>query len=264
MNRRQFIGSAGLLSLGFVSGDFADKGKTHFITLSFDDGFKKSFYRIAEIHEEYGLSACLNVIATGHLPSFTAEPKWIPKGSLGDFNDWNKLKSRGHEVMPHTWDHANLTEIPVEEAKQKIDLCFDYFEKNLDGYYPSRAVYNFAYNASTPELDQHALRRSRAVRTGGWLVLKDTMLNVLPHPEERTALGCWGYGPGLCDAYIEETINKFLSGSGGWLILNLHGLDNEGWGPVSTIYLDGLLKRLVKVSYLDVLPAGAILSKKSA
>ncbi len=30
---------------------------SHMLTLSFDDGFKKSFYRIAEIYEQYGLQA---------------------------------------------------------------------------------------------------------------------------------------------------------------------------------------------------------------
>lgn len=262
MNRRQFIGSVSLASLGIGLESHSAKAKTHFLTLSFDDGFKKSFYRIAEIHEAYGLKSCLNVIATGHLPTFNAEPKWIPKGSLGDFNDWNKLKSRGHEIMPHTWDHRNLTQIPVDEAKEKIDLCFDYFEKNLDGYDASSAVYNFAYNASTPELDNYALRRSRAVRTGGWLVLKDTTVNLLPVPGERKALGCWGHGPDDCDAYTEETINKFLAGPGGWLILNLHGLDEEGWGPMTSAYLDGLLKRLVRIKHVDVIPAGVMLAKK--
>ena len=33
-----------------------DAKKTHFVTLSFDDGFKKSSLRTAEIYEKYGLS----------------------------------------------------------------------------------------------------------------------------------------------------------------------------------------------------------------
>jgi len=264
MQRRTFIKNSILGSVAVGFNPYLPKGKTHIITLSFDDGFKKSFYRLAEIHEAYGLKACLNVIATGHLPSFNTEPKWIPQQLLGNFNDWNKIKSRGHEVMPHTWDHLNLTEIPVEQAKQKIDQCLDYFEKNLQGYVASEAVYNFAYNASTPELDKYTLQRTGAVRTGGWLILKDTMVNLLPVQPTPLALGCWGHGPDFCDNYTEETINTFLAGKGGWLILNLHGLDEEGWGPVSTQYLDGLLKRLVKINYLDVLPAGTVLKESTS
>ena len=261
MNRRNFIESATLLSLGLGLQSFIEKSKTHILTLSFDDGFKKSFYKIAEIHEEYGLKACLNVIATGHLPSFNTEPKWIPQKLLGNFEDWNTLIGRGHEVMPHSWDHLNLTKIPLKEAKLRIDKCLDYFEKNLEGYKPSEGVYNFAYNASSPELDSYALKRVRAVRTGGWLVLKDTMVNLLPSSPKPLALGCWGHGPDFCDTYTEQTVNTFLAGSGGWLILNLHGLDDEGWGPISTNYLDSLLKRLVKIKNLDVLPAGDVLKK---
>ena len=57
MKRRQFLyqSAMGALVLGWP-GKLPPK-KTHILSLSFDDGFKKSFYRIAEIHEEFGLSA---------------------------------------------------------------------------------------------------------------------------------------------------------------------------------------------------------------
>lgn len=261
MNRRTFIkssiataGAVSISSLGLVS----DPSKTHALSLSFDDGFKKSFYRIAEIHENYGLHACLNVIATGHLKSFQTEPKWIPQKILGDFNDWNKLKERGHEIMPHTWEHLRLPEIALGKAKENIEKCLNYFEENLVGYSSEGAVYNFAYNASTPELEDFVMSKVSAIRTGGWLVLKDTMVNAFPVKELPLRLGCWGHGPDFCDDYVEQEINTFLAGAGGWLILNLHGLDEEGWGPVSTTYLDSLLKRLTKIDSLTVQPTGEI------
>lgn len=264
MNRRNFIKSSiatasglSLSSLGVAS----DPQKTHAISLSFDDGFKKSFYRIAEIHENYGLQACLNVIATGHLKTFKAETKWIPQKLLGDFNDWNKLKERGHEIMPHTWEHLNLTEIPIEKAKENIVKCLDYFEEHLSEYTSEGAVYNFAYNASTTELEDFAMSKVAAVRTGGWLVLKNSKVNAFPVAELPLRLGCWGHGPDFCDDYVEMEINEFLSGKGGWLILNLHGLDEEGWGPVSTSYLDNLLKRLIKIDYLTIQPTGEIIKQ---
>ncbi len=262
MRRRNFIKTTALGSLAVGIGAWISPPKTHILTLSFDDGFKKSFYRIAEIHEAYGLKACLNVIATGHRKSFNTEPKWIPQHLLGNFDDWNALRSRGHELMPHTWAHLNLTEIPEAKAKRNIEKCFDYFERHLEGYRSSEAVYNFAYNASTPELEDFVLQRVPALRTGGWLVLKDTMVNLIPVGPAPKRLGCWSHGPGFCDHYVEEEINKFLASPGGWLILNLHGLDEEGWGPVSTAYLDKLLKRLVTVNYLEVLPTGTVLKKR--
>jgi len=261
MDRRKFIGTslavAGSLSFGAII-EPSDSQKTHVLSLSFDDGFKKSFYRIAEIHETYGLKACLNVIASGHLKCFNTEPKWIPQHLLGDFNDWNKLKERGHEIMPHTWEHINLTEISIEKAKANIQKCLNYFEENLSDYTSEGAVYNFAYNASTTELEDFVMSKVAAVRTGGWLVLKDSMVNAFPVKELPLRLGCWGHGPDFCDDYVEQEINKFLAGKGGWLILNLHGLDKEGWGPVSTTYLDKLLGRLTKIDFLTVRPTGEI------
>ena len=265
MNRRDFIKSTGLITLGVGLYSFAEaglhrlfaEGKTHILTLSFDDGFKKSFYRTAEIHEEYGLKACLNVVAMGNTPGYISE-KWIKEGLIGNFDDWNKLKDRGHELMPHSWDHKNLTEIPINEAKENIDKCLEYFEKNLDSFKASEAVYNFAYNASNQELEDYALKRVRAVRTGGWLVLQNTKYNKLPDISKQSRLGCWSYGPDMCDNNIESEVNEFLSENGGWLILNLHGLDDEGWGPVSSKYLDILLKRLVDIKNLALLPTGEV------
>ena len=264
MRRRNFIKTsfAAGLSVGLSGFSLPGSGnKTHILTLSFDDGFKKSFYRIAEMHEEYGLKACLNVIASGHLKSFKPKDKWIIPETLGSFDDWNKLQARGHEIMPHTWEHLDLTKIPIEKAKKNIDKCLGYFEENLDGFGTSTSVYNFAYNASTPELENYLLRRVRAVRTGGWLVLNGTNINNLPVSDGPLKLGCWGYGPGLCDSYVEKQVNDFIAGPGGWLILNLHGLDNEGWGPVSTTYLNSLLKRSVTTGRFSIMPYGEVLKK---
>ena len=264
MQRNTFLKLTALGGLALGMGGCGDPAKTHILTLSFDDGFKKSFYRIAEIHESYGLKACFNVIASGHLPGFRGAGDWIRPELLGNFDDWNALKSRGHELMPHSWEHLKLTEIPLAQAQANIDKCLDYFARYLEGYRDEDAVYNFAYNASTPELDAFVLQRVAAVRTGGWLVLQDTWVNLIPTAPGPLQLGCWSRGPELCDAYVEEAVNAFLASPGGWLILNLHGLDAEGWGPVSTPYLDGLLKRLVEVDFLDVLPAGEVKSAKKA
>ena len=262
MNRRQFtkttiLGTAALAveaSLRAQTDKSIGKHKSHYLTLSFDDGFKKSFYRIADIHEKSGLHACLNVLASGHFGEFSDD-------TLGNFDDWNKLKARGHEIMPHGWEHAHLTGIPPEQAKELITKCLDSFEKNLDGFVTSKAVFNFPYNASNPELEDFVLQRVRAVRTGGWTYNNDTALNPMPSPGP-VRIFCQSHGPDNSDAWTEQIINDFLaSEKGGWLVLNLHGVDGEGWGPVSSDYLSGLLGRLVKVDKLAVMPAGEVLVK---
>jgi len=257
MRRRSFIKATGLSACYLVPVFRRTIDKTHIISLSFDDGFKKSFYRIAEIHENYGLQACLNVIASGHLPSFKAVDSWILPELMGDFNDWNKLKARGHEVMPHTWEHLNLTKVPIEKAKENMDKCFEYFEENLDGYTNAAAVYNFAFNASTTELEDYALSKVSAVRTAGWIVLKNTKFNLIESGKQR--LGCWSYGPDYGDARVEEIIEEFLAAEGGWLILNLHGLDGEGWGPIHSTFLDNLLKKMINLKNVAVMPTAKVI-----
>jgi len=248
MNRRTFITNTALSSLALCLPSFRAKGKTHILTFSFDDGFKKSFFKVADIHENYGLKACFNTIATGHFKNFTVKDDWILPEILGNFNDWNALKERGHEVMPHTWQHLNLTKIPLSQAKKNIDKCLDYFEANLHDYKAEEAIYNFAYNASNLELENHCLERVRAVRTGGRMTLNQSGVNPLPEKKEGLTLGCWAKGPDLGDEFVEKEVSRFLDSSGGWLVINLHGLDKEGWGPLSTTYFDQLLKRLVDIN----------------
>tara|TARA_Y100000385_G_C13100520_1_gene644235 strand:+ start:1265 stop:2050 length:786 start_codon:yes stop_codon:yes gene_type:complete len=261
MIRRDFIKTIGAASLSTSIGRYHNEGKTHLISFSFDDGFKKSFNRVAEIHENYGLNACLNVIATAHLPNFKAIDEWILPELMGDFNNWNSLIARGHEVMPHTWEHLNLTKISEKKAKKNIDKCLDYFSTHLDGYDDSKAVYNYAYNASNNDLDKHLLQRIRAIRTGGWIVLNDTQSNDIPKPKGKMKLGCqMHFQPDNCDHWIEDQVNTYLSSKGGWLIINLHGLDDEGWAPVSTKYYDGMLKKLMEEPKVSIKAVGEYLS----
>jgi peptidoglycan/xylan/chitin deacetylase (PgdA/CDA1 family) len=258
VKRRSFLKGAAACALAAESGigAFARPRKTHILTLSFDDGFKKSFYQVAEIYERFHLHACLNVIASVHLPGYTPPDAYLKPEILGDFDDWNVLRKRGHEVMPHTWDHKNLTQMPLQEAKENIDLCLDYFEKHLNGFESRRAVYNFAFNASTPELEKFLLSKVRAIRTRG-----ESPINPIPASSEPVRLGCSAFGPANGDSFVEGQVNEFLASAGGWLVLNTHGLDGQGWGPLSSNYLTSLLRRLVLLDQLEIMPAGEVLER---
>lgn len=248
MNRREAIHLAGAGILGFMSGPAFGSGKktTHYITLSFDDGFEKSSIKTAEIYEKHGLSSCINIIASAHLvPLGTTDAYHL--WPVGDFSLWNDLKKRGHEVMPHSYRHDNLTEMPLEEAKILVNKCIDVFNDELEGFHAEESVFNLPYNASTPELEEWLKTRFRAIRTHGDAV------NPLPH-KGMFRLGCTSHGPENIDSHLENTINSFLEGPGGWLVYNTHGLDEEGWGPMSSAYLDELLGRLAGMDRVAVLP----------
>lgn len=258
-SRRDFMKATGAAAASValpgvaLSGE-SQKKKRHIVTLSFDDGFRKSFVRTAEIYEKYKLSACLNVIATGHRKDYRAPGQYIGGSVRGDFGLWNELKARGHEVMPHSYKHANLRSVPFAEAKDLILRCLEVFSKELKDFDPKKAVYNFAYNASTPELERWLPTQVRAFRTGRG------GLNPLPH-KGQVKLTCTSFGPGNCEHAIDREIEKLLARETGWLIFNTHGLDEEGWGPIRATYLDRLLDRLSAIESVDILPAGRTLDK---
>lgn len=256
IHRRTFIKYAFAAGLAPAITRLLAQKKSHILTLSFDDGFKKSFYKIADLYERYNLSACLNIIASGHLPEFQKVDDWILPELMGSFEDWNHLQGRGHEIMPHSWKHLNLAKQPYDDAVVLIDKCLDYFEEHLDGFHRRSAVFNFPFNASTPELESYVLTRLGGLRSRG-----PSAVNKIPNIQAPTRLACWSDGPQNQDAWVEEQVADFLASEGGWLILNLHGLKNEGWGPISEDYLDNLLGRLVGESRLAIMPAGAVLKE---
>lgn len=253
MKRRNFIKTTAIGTLALGLGSCSQPEKTHILTLSFDDGFKKSFYKIADIYEQFNLKACLNVVASAHFPNYIPPDKW-QSIELGDFSDWNVLQKRGHEIMPHSWEHQNLTKLPFQQAQKLIIKCLNYFEENLDGFETSESVYSFAFNASTPELEKFTLSKVRAIRTHG-----DTPINPIPLTYAPVRLGCSSFGPENADKWVDAQIHKFLDSSGGWLVLNLHGLDEEGWGPISSTYLINLLNIMTQLDYLNILPVKEVL-----
>lgn len=258
MNRRSFTKNTLLGSLAAYSNLWPwSEGKTHILTLSFDDGFENSFQKIADIYEGHGLKACLNIIASGHLKGFKQVDDWILPELMGDFELWNSLAKRGHEVMPHSWKHLNLARQSPRKAERLINKCLDYFEEYLEGYDPKHAVFNFPFNSSNPELEAFTMNKVRAIRSRG-----RSAINPIPSSSAPVRLSCATNGPNNNDAWVEKMVQDFLKNAkGGWMVLNLHGLDQEGWGPISTTYLEKLLKQLVTIDYLEILPAGEVLKR---
>ena len=223
---------------------------THLVTLTFDDGFERSSLKTAEIFERFGLSASFNVVARGHL----GEPNesWHSRWPKGDFALWNELRARGHEIMPHGYRHANKAELPFEEAKRLIEACLEVFANELEGFDARGAVFAFPYNASTPELEAWLPHVVRAFRTAGDAIMP------LPRPGQHK-LSCGGFGPGRCDEHLGRLVDELLARPSGWLCFNAHGLDDEGWGPLSAATLERLLERLVERDATGILPPGAAL-----
>lgn len=256
--RRNFLKSLGAAAASLPVAALAEDKppkKTHILTLSFDDGFRKSSIRTAEIYEEHGKRACFNIIASAHLPEFRPVDEYQAASPMGDFGLWNELKARGHEIMPHGYKHANLRALPHQEATDLILRSLDMFDKELKGFDRKKAVFNFPFNASTPELDAWLPQHVRAFRASGGAV------NPWPYNGQARLTSGGALGKGTTEENVDRLIDGFLAGPSSWGIIMLHGLDGEGWKPIRSDYLDRLLDRLVRISTLDIQPAAATLEK---
>jgi hypothetical protein len=122
----------------------------------------------------------------------------------------------------------------------------------LKGFDPKKVVFNFPFNASSPEIEQWLPSQVMAFRTGGG------GMNPLPH-RGQSKLTCSGFGPDNTDAHLIGEIDKWLAAPSGWFIYNTHGLDDEGYGPLSASVLDRLLAGLVAMPHVEIAPAARAL-----
>jgi len=234
--------------------EFTMSQPLHIVSLSFDDGFEKSSIRTAEIFEQAGLRACLNVLASPAEFMSRVQPP-LPHIKFGGFDLWNDLRARGHEVMPHGFSHLNKAQLPLPEAQASILRCLDVFDRELAGFDRKNAVFNFPYNATSPELEAWLATVVRACR-GGWLAHG---INPLPTGATRV-VRTHGFGPGDCGEDLTRCVEALLQRESGWLVYNTHGLDGEGWGPLDSDFLRRLLERLQSVPSVRVWSVGETLT----
>ena len=107
-SRRDFMKATGAAAASLVMpnaalSDESPEKKRHIVTLSFDDGFKKSSIKTAEIYEKHKLSACINVVASAHMKEF--RPPDYPNRASGRFRPVERTPSpraRSHAAQLQT------------------------------------------------------------------------------------------------------------------------------------------------------------------
>jgi len=223
-----------------------------YLSLDFDDGFQRSCATAARVFESHGLRASFNVLAQPR--GFLDEaPSYVDHGR-GDFGVWRGLLGRGHAVNPHGEEHRDLSRLPHAEAVASLERCLAAFERELPGFRAQDSLYVFAYDRSTPELEAWLSPRVRGFRAHG------APLNAFPAPGSRKVSNA-GWGPDGVEARLERGIEAFLAGAEAWMLCGLHGLDGEGWGPISSAWLDRLLGELRKVKDLTLAPGSTVLAQ---
>lgn len=220
---------------------------TRFLTLNFDDGFRTSSIKTADLYEQFGLRAEFNIVATYE----QRKPE-----VFGNWALWNELSARGHSIQPHGYDHTNKSAVPFETAQDLISRCLEAFSTSLQGFDPHQAIFAFPYNASTPEIEAWLPTEVRAFRTG-----HGPAINPLPTPDTvKITTSGWEDA----ELWLDRCVDDLLTREEGWLVYCAHALDGEGWGPLRASYLEALLGRLVQVENLEILSARDVLARFAA
>ena len=216
-------------------------GRRTRVGLIFDDGFVPSTLVTAKLFEEFRLPAVFAVLA---------EPgDFAPEFVKGDFGLWNELQARGHIIQPHGLTHAKLSELPHERATDEIARCLDAFSERLRGFEPKRAVYCYAYNSATPQLNEWLRPRVRAFRQVGSGFLSDADL----------AAGFWhsdAIGPHDPGDELIAVLDRVRRERPPAFLFTLHGLDGEAWGAIALPKLRRVLEIITTDDALEYWPVG--------
>jgi peptidoglycan/xylan/chitin deacetylase (PgdA/CDA1 family) len=211
---------------------------THVASLCFDDGFRRTTSGVADFLERRGLHACFAVLAAPQMSS-----DLFLKGA--EFADWGLLRdmrARGHEIAPHGWAHERLSDLSCLEATASIDRTLATFERELPGFNPAGTMFHLPYLAAPACVRDHLRTRTMAIR----LARGGGGLNRIRDAQASGLVDCITFGPDAVDERILSAARAFIDGPGGWQVFVLHGLDNEGWGPISAAGFERLLDLLQK------------------
>ncbi len=228
--------------------------KRHILSLTFDDGFRQSSIDLAMVSEEFGFRAGINIIPAACEPGFQP-PSRFHNTPYGDWGLWRELAARGHEIMPHGWDHTDLSRLGLREAARNVEQCLESFRDNLPGFQADQAVFSLPYNASNPGIEDYLALKVRAFRVGGdgfnqwpsrWLV-------------RLSSAGAQGD----CSGGLSAAVDRLLAAERGWLIYVLHGVDGVGWNWVGADFLRRLYDRFHRTASAEVLAPAAALAKYS-
>lgn len=224
----------------------------HRISFCFDDGYAASVMKTAALFEERGLAASFCVVTD----PVGSEDSFIRAGAIGDFALFREMAVRGHEVMPHGHRHINLANVTIAQAQDEVSRCLDIFLAEMPGHCESDLIYHCAFNRLPPALEPWLRARVKAVRA----TTANIGLNALPGIAPPFVFDACFPLPPDDPAVTSTMLDRFLAAPPAWLVLCFHGLDGEGWGPVSSRDLAAWLDRLIAAGVV-ILPPGAALQE---
>lgn len=186
---------------------------------TFDDGLPTS-PQIASIFEEYGHRATFYINA-----GLVEEQEW---------GQWSELARNGHEIGNHSWTHAYALgddAITDEQLTEQIHRGQIVTEEKI-GIRPMGFAFPWhSYNqrALDEAYKSHFAVRLREGDMGSdyQFAFFDSELSRYPDSEAALSHVNW---------QLQQAVNN-----GGWFVAAGHGIDGDGWSPITSQFLKGHL-----------------------
>jgi peptidoglycan/xylan/chitin deacetylase (PgdA/CDA1 family) len=186
-------------------------GKRAAASYTFDDNVITAF-DIADLFEARGLRASFYIV-----PGTMPDDRW-PR--------YKDLNARGHEIGNHSMTHTIDLGLPDTTPAQMTTEIVDAQRLMTDKLGFTPLVFAFPWHSSTPDARALALKTHIAIRTS---------TDELPF-----TMAFFDQDHGGLDAAL-TTANQQLAATvaaRGWFVAAGHGIDGQGWSPVTRQFLN--------------------------
>lgn len=189
---------------------------------TFDDGYVTSA-AIGSMFEKAGLRATFYIV-----PGLVPEDRW---------SMWQTLAAKGHEIANHSLSHPDFVKTVMSD--QQLDTEINGGQKLIQQKLGIRTeTFAFPYHLYTDRALKVAQQNHFAVRK----------MN-LDEPGYQFAFFDTDHGSDLAGTLV--TVNRQLDEAvkaGGWFVAGGHGIDGDGWSPVTTEFLQKHLAHAAQYS----------------
>jgi peptidoglycan/xylan/chitin deacetylase (PgdA/CDA1 family) len=187
-------------------------GKQAAASYTFDDGYSSSA-RIAAIFENKGLRATFYLVA-----SAVADADWA---------FWRGLAAKGHEIGNHSMTHQIVMSDPVL-TNQVLDTEINASQRVIEQRLGRKPLtFAFPWHQYSDRAMAVAMQNHFSVRK---LDIDDSTYRFAYFDQEH----------GRTQAESLQLVNRQLAEAvtlGGWFVAGGHGVDGDGWSPVTSQFL---------------------------
>lgn len=195
------------------------------VSFTFDDNNSAQYKIIAPILEEYSFRGSFFVN-----PGIFATPARRHHATWNDTKDgYREIARKGHEIGNHSWSHANLTRLNTrEEIVAQVTRPLDVIKEDI-GVRPVSFVHPF--NKSNKIVDEIVFEHHLFARISSTASLSDRIIGPIGSKRHNGAL----------PSRFENALKN-----NGWLIIAGHGVEGEGWRPVSAEFLHEICRMIIE------------------